>query len=181
MTALHRELAPDQLHADGCRADAPAMAAAGAEFVTVLAYPHEVPRVRATTMAMALSLRIAPRGHREAFWRPPALWHTLCGPCVALRQAWAAGWGGHTEFAAKRCGDREMRDAAAGAATPAVLAVSPLAGRTVVFNGGLLHRATHPTAAAGVAVAGQPPGQRYSSVMQLVCFRVGFNATAGAV
>ena len=68
-------------------------------------------------------------------------------------------------------GGSPQLDPAVGAATPAVLAVAPLPGRTVVFQGALLHRATHPASVAGVAVAGQPAGQRYSTVMQLVCFK----------
>jgi hypothetical protein len=82
---------------------------------------------------------------------------------------WETSWGGHTEWAARRCGDPEDVNRELGQATPAALRVAPVGDRTVVFNGGLLHRATHPEAHAGVAQHGQRAGLRFSMVMQLVC------------
>ncbi len=82
---------------------------------------------------------------------------------------WETNWGGHTEWAARKCGDPEDVNRELGQATPAALRVAPMGDRTVVFNGGLLHRATHPEAHAGVAQHGQRAGLRFSMVMQLVC------------
>ena len=93
MTLLSRDLAADNLHADGCDTSS----LQGGEYFTIMAYPHA---------------------------------------------RWESGWGGHTEFAARKCGDAEVEDAALGAATPAVLRVAPLPDRTVAFEGALLHRAT---------------------------------------
>ena len=86
---------------------------------------------------------------------------------------WDSRWGGHTEFAARRCGDKEMSDAELASRTAAVLRVAPLPHRTVVFEGQLLHRATWPTTtfADQVAVEGAGGGERGSTVMQLVCWR----------
>jgi hypothetical protein len=87
--------------------------------------------------------------------------------------AWDGSWGGHTEFAARRCGDKETQDAELAAHTPAVLRVAPLPHRTVVFEGQVLHRATWPSAtfANEVVVDGAGEGERGSTVMQLVCWR----------
>ena len=82
---------------------------------------------------------------------------------------WEGSWGGHTEWAARKCGDPEDVNRELGQKTPAALRVAPVGDRTVVFNGGLLHRATHPEAHAGVAQTGQREGLRFSMVMQLVC------------
>lgn len=119
-----RDLARDDLHADGCDAQS----LDGGEYFTVLGYPH-------TT--------------------------------------WDSSWGGHTEFAARRCGDKETQDAKLAARTPAVLRVAPLPNRTVVFEGQVLHRATWPSASFvnEVAVDGAGEGERGSTVMQLVCWR----------
>ena len=82
---------------------------------------------------------------------------------------WDVSWGGHTEWAARKCGDPEDMNREVGQVTPAALRVAPLGDRTVVFSGGLLHRATHPEPHAGVAQHGQRAGLRFSMVMQLVC------------
>ena len=120
MTLLSRDLAADNLHADGCDTSS----LQGGEYFTIMAYPHA---------------------------------------------RWESEWGGHTEFAARKCGDAEVEDAALGAATPAVLRVAPLPERTVVFEGALLHRATWPREGAGNGVegAGAGPGDRASTVMQV--------------
>ena len=120
MTLLSRDLAADNLHADGCDTSS----LQGGEYFTIMAYPHA---------------------------------------------RWESGWGGHTEFAARKCGDAEVENAALGAATPAVLRVAPLPERTVAFEGALLHRATWPREGAGNGVegAGAGPGDRASTVMQV--------------
>ena len=130
-TCLHRGLAPDQLHADGCL-DAADASRDGPHFITVISYPHA---------------------------------------------EWDSTWLGHTEWAARRCGDREMFDTALGEKTNASLRVAPLGGRTVVFDGGILHRATWPAEGAGVSGNGQNEGLRYSTVMQLLCWRKDINFT----
>lgn len=86
---------------------------------------------------------------------------------------WDGRWGGHTEFVARRCGDKEMNDADLAARTLPVLRVAPLPHRTVVFEGQILHRATWPSDAFAntVAVDGAGEGERGSTVMQLVCWR----------
>jgi hypothetical protein len=126
IAAGSRDLARDDLHADGCDTQS----LDGGEYFTVLGYPHT---------------------------------------------QWEGAWGGHTEFVARRCGDKEVTDAELGARTPAVLQVAPMPGRTVIFEGQLLHRATWPSAsfAAGeeIAVEGAGVGDRGSTVMQLVCWR----------
>ena len=84
---------------------------------------------------------------------------------------WEGEWGGHTEWAARKCGDPEDVNRELGQKTAAALRIMPGGDRTVVFDGALLHRATVPEEAAGVSLRGQRPGLRFSTVMQLVCYR----------
>jgi len=89
---------------------------------------------------------------------------------------WHASWGGPTEFVPGACD--EMEEAvAAGIATFAdynarrpSLRVDPLPNRTVVFRAELLHRATRPRGVSvGVATDGFPPGNRWATVLRVLC------------
>lgn len=98
--------------------------------------------------------------------------------------AWADAWGGAVQFAPQECGGPAGDNRSASERTAPVLAVSPRPDRLVLFSGPLLHRATHPSAAAPAGAApaaalgalrGAPSARsaarwRLSSVQQLTCF-----------
>ena len=141
-TVGNRELEPDDLHADGCPTD-----------------PHLV---------------------NDPLWAADCTSDEgLCKIHLTTlsypHNRWEGSWGGHTEWASRTCGAPEDVSSHWGKQgcrrheTPAALRVAPVGDRTVVFNGGLLHRATHPAVSAGVAQTGQREGLRFSMVMQLVC------------
>lgn len=91
---------------------------------------------------------------------------------------WSAEWGGHTEFVPRLCDEVATQPRP----TSLSLRVAPLPNRTLVFDGALLHRATHPTArlaaeraqreaAAPDAAPAASDAWRRASVMQLACTR----------
>eukprot|EP00928_Gymnodinium_smaydae_P081315 TRINITY_DN64863_c0_g1_i1.p1 TRINITY_DN64863_c0_g1~~TRINITY_DN64863_c0_g1_i1.p1 ORF type:complete len:267 (+),score=20.90 TRINITY_DN64863_c0_g1_i1:48-848(+) len=85
-------------------------------------------------------------------------------------ERWLAKWEGHTEFVDRDCTDPAQYDRDLGRSLPAVLRIAPLPGRTIVFQGELLHRATQPTEKARKSVRRHLRGHRFSTVMQIVCF-----------
>ena len=82
---------------------------------------------------------------------------------------WTADWGGHTEFVPRLCDEV----ATLPRPTSISLRVAPLPNRTLVFDGSVLHRATHPTArfAAERNAAASGDAWRRASIMQLTCAR----------
>lgn len=96
---------------------------------------------------------------------------------------WDRTWGGHVEFAALDCTSAADGSRRLSGMIPAALRVLPRPGRVVVFNGPLLHRATHadPAAPNGApaSLREEPDmdgrmrdptsGWRYSLVVQVIC------------
>ena len=81
---------------------------------------------------------------------------------------WPASWGGPLEFLHGECKREnlsffELND------EPAALRILPLPHRTVLFRADLLHRATLPSDETGVAVDGRPGGNRFSTVLRMLC------------
>ena len=85
---------------------------------------------------------------------------------------WPANWGGPLEFVSGTCSPSVTAYPELDRAS-ASLRILPLPQRTVVFRADLLHRATRPEDAAGVAVDGIPGGNRFSTVLRMLCEREG--------
>ena len=92
--------------------------------------------------------------------------------------AWEESWEGHTEFAPRLHRDAEEANTTARETAPIALRVLPRPRRLVLFHGGILHRASLPSApervtdaADAAGATGVPPGrrERLSLVMQLYC------------
>lgn len=89
---------------------------------------------------------------------------------------WDSSWGGATEFVYGAC-DEMDESIEAGTSTYAdwnarrpVMTVDPLPHRTLVFRADLLHRAAKPRGVRiGVATDMMPPGNRWSTVIRLLC------------
>ena len=65
-------------------------------------------------------------------------------------------------------GDGSVSFAHLSAEKPA-LRILPEPNRTIIFRADLLHRATLPEDLTGVAVDGRPGGNRYSTVLRMLC------------
>jgi hypothetical protein len=84
---------------------------------------------------------------------------------------WPTRWGGPLEFIRGDCneaGDGSVSFAHLSAEKPA-LRILPEPNRTIIFRADLLHRATLPEDLTGVAVDGRPGGNRYSTVLRMLC------------
>ena len=84
---------------------------------------------------------------------------------------WPARWGGPLEFLRGDCnaGTNGTVSFEHLSADEPVLRLLPQPHRTVIFRADLLHRATLPGDRTGVAVDGRPGGNRYSTVLRMLC------------